>query len=657
MTYESVFEGQAEMKKFFKSTFSERKIMSTKTSFKRIAAVAAVALTLGGFSAVSANAAVTGGALFPTVTSLSAPATGTVGTAVTGTFLQSGVVNAYGADSLYTQAYLTSIPATSALAPNSVTVANYSGTSYTNTTGTTETATNTNVVNGDTNYNAASWLKINTSLTSGTARINGYFTAAFTPDAAGTYTIAVKSLVDATQLVTWTITVAAPDTAIALTSSTGAANVTSLMAAGDTTTVGSTDATVAALKTASTTAAATIVVSAVNAAGTSVNSGLVLTATTTAGSVSIGTGTGQTPKGRSVVGAANASVVQVFADGTNAVATVTITGTTAGSTTAVALGTKKVTFYGAAAAISTPVLSVNAINGATAAAPLVAVANTGVLTATVTDAAGIAVPNATVYVVSADKTKIADQYVAYTSSSAGLVTASLSGLAQGTTTVTATLNSSATGTSTVSSATTSVRVGSNVIAKQTAAFDAATYTPGQFVTWTISAVDAAGLAVTDGTAVAWSLTSSTLPLGGSGTALASTYKAGVATLTFYAPLVAGTLTVKGSDTSGTTAVVTTQTAEVAGGAAVDAAQAAQDAANEATDAANAATDAANNAMDSADAAQQAAMDAGDKADAALAAVTDLATKVSEIASQISALSALVAKIAAAVAKISAKVKA
>jgi hypothetical protein len=31
--------------------------MSTKTSIKRIAAVAALALTLGGFSAVSANAA------------------------------------------------------------------------------------------------------------------------------------------------------------------------------------------------------------------------------------------------------------------------------------------------------------------------------------------------------------------------------------------------------------------------------------------------------------------------------------------------------------------------------------------------------------------------------------------------------------------------
>jgi hypothetical protein len=45
------------MGKLLRSTFSERKIMSTKTSIKRIAAVAAVALTLGGFSAVSAHAA------------------------------------------------------------------------------------------------------------------------------------------------------------------------------------------------------------------------------------------------------------------------------------------------------------------------------------------------------------------------------------------------------------------------------------------------------------------------------------------------------------------------------------------------------------------------------------------------------------------------
>jgi len=59
ITYETGILGQAVGKKFFSATFLERKIMSTKTSFKRIALVAAAALALGGFSAVSANAAQT----------------------------------------------------------------------------------------------------------------------------------------------------------------------------------------------------------------------------------------------------------------------------------------------------------------------------------------------------------------------------------------------------------------------------------------------------------------------------------------------------------------------------------------------------------------------------------------------------------------------
>ena len=57
ITYEKALLGQATGGKFPSVTFLERKTMSTKTSIKRIAAVAAVALTLGGFSAVSANAA------------------------------------------------------------------------------------------------------------------------------------------------------------------------------------------------------------------------------------------------------------------------------------------------------------------------------------------------------------------------------------------------------------------------------------------------------------------------------------------------------------------------------------------------------------------------------------------------------------------------
>ena len=663
--------------------------MSTKTSFKRIAAVAAVALTLGGFSAVSANADVNADQL----THFAYKTCNTVDNVYTDCADKvadtSSVVINTAATYALGQSFVASSSADAATVTLKMTVNAYNGggstldgTAAYSSPGVLPTITRgTNAAANQTNSNVIQTISSDgltvTNTAAGAGTVNGVLTASFTPTMRGTYTFTFTAQTGTLSTVhTWTVVAYATatalaipaDTAISLTSTTGAANVTSTMVAGDTSTVASssTDATVAVAKTANSGAAvATIKVFPVNAAGTDISAAVKLTATTTAGSVSIGgSATGQAAQGRSVSSTnAGDMYVRVYADGTNAVGTVTITGTSAGSTTPVVLGTKKVTFYGDAAAISTPVLSVNAINGALATTPLVAVANAGVLTATVTDAAGIAVPSATVYVVSADKTKIADQYVAYTSSSAGLVTAALNGLAQGTTTVTITTKSSATdaSTTTISSAATSVRVGSNVIAKQTEAFDAATYVPGSLVTWTITAVDAAGLAVTDGTSVAWSLTSATLPTAasslGSLAGLPATYKAGIVSFSFYAPLVAGTLKITGSDTSGTTAAVTTQTAEVAGGAAVDAAQAAQDAANEATDAANAATDAANNAMDSADAAQQAALDAGDKADAALAAVTDLASKVADIATQISALSSLVSKIAASVAKISAKIKA
>jgi len=59
ITYEKAFGNQAAVKKFFIATFLERKIMSTKTSIKRIAFVAAAALALGGFSALPAYATTT----------------------------------------------------------------------------------------------------------------------------------------------------------------------------------------------------------------------------------------------------------------------------------------------------------------------------------------------------------------------------------------------------------------------------------------------------------------------------------------------------------------------------------------------------------------------------------------------------------------------
>jgi len=56
MTYESVSKTQADLEKVSRST-TERKIMSTKTSIKRIALVAVAALGIAGFTGVAANAA------------------------------------------------------------------------------------------------------------------------------------------------------------------------------------------------------------------------------------------------------------------------------------------------------------------------------------------------------------------------------------------------------------------------------------------------------------------------------------------------------------------------------------------------------------------------------------------------------------------------
>ena len=65
ITYEKALLGQATGGKFPSVTFLERKKMSTKTSFKRIALVAASALAIAGFSAVPAANAAVGTATVP----------------------------------------------------------------------------------------------------------------------------------------------------------------------------------------------------------------------------------------------------------------------------------------------------------------------------------------------------------------------------------------------------------------------------------------------------------------------------------------------------------------------------------------------------------------------------------------------------------------
>jgi hypothetical protein len=90
ITYEKALLSQATGGKFPSVTFIERKQMSTKTSIKRIALVAAAALTLGGFSAVSAHATASYVTVTQSVTHSAAgtgpTATGVIGGQVTFTY-------------------------------------------------------------------------------------------------------------------------------------------------------------------------------------------------------------------------------------------------------------------------------------------------------------------------------------------------------------------------------------------------------------------------------------------------------------------------------------------------------------------------------------------------------------------------------------------
>jgi len=176
--------------------------------------------------------------------------------------------------------------------------------------------------------------------------------------------------------------------------------------------------------------------------------------------------------------------------------------------------------------------------------------------------------------------------------------------------------------------------------------DKATYSPGEAMVVTATAKDSSGNPVYDG-ASGPSLSSNKV-LGGTNSGIGgaltmNAYIGGVSTSqtrsattglvttqnTLFAPSASGNFVITGlaGDAAGTPVSVT---ASVSDDAATAAANAATDAAAEAIDAANAATDAANLAAEAADAATVAAEEARDAADAATAAVEELATQVATL---------------------------
>ena len=383
--------------------------------------------------------------------------------------------------------------------------------------------------------------------------------------------------------------------------------------------------------------------------------------------------------------------ITILSDGTAGVATITFK-----NRSNVVLGTKTVTFTGGIASIS-QAFFVNGETTVSYSGTRTTLDDTVTISAYVKDSAGTIVKSSggldrNLYLYSSDTAVVGD--INGASLPTGRVSACTIATATGlwtckgdirdSGTVTLTLRDSITVTaSTVSFDLGTVTVVGNTLKTMTAAYDKATYAPGERAVLTIKGLDTqgkvlSGRASDSGTmnktyASAWTLVnisplthtvSATTPyIGTTGTSYtATTYspfkETGMETVVVTMPTTSGVVTYEFRNSLGvamatiSATVVNPQDALIA--AATAAAEAATDAAAEAIDAANAATDASNLAAEAADAATVAAEEARDAADAATAAVEELATQVATL---MAALKAQLTTLANTVAKIAKKVKA
>jgi len=607
--------------------------MSTKTTIKRIALVAVAALGFGVVSVAPSSAAVNSQSLYHSTPASIAASAYADFSAVTQNILLTGsavigiqhsfIASQAGDTATVTASLVTNVsvyPNTNAALPVLAAVA---GGYATNNAGA--------AVNATQSVNQAAGTVATGSNAAGL--VVGSFTSTFTPTLAGTYVLTYSITGETfTQTVVVYATQALLDAANGVDNAINATATTEFLNTGETSTA-TADATVIAPMTLGTDAVATIAITPKNAAGTTIaNVTFPITATISGpGSLRVSDTVANataSPAGRAVTGTTGHYFVGVFSDGTPGVATITIsTGTTV-------LSTETVTFYGAAAKITpTVVNSVLAIG-----------ANTGAITAVVTDAAGVLVPGVTVYASSNTDATIDDAYVASTavSTAAGLVSFNLTGVAKGTAAITLTLNSTSAGTSTVSALAGTMRVSDGVATKVAYTFAKDTYAPGEAATITATVSNADGVmpagtyTVLAAGGVTANYTVANLP----STTVLAVGSTGSATYTVTIPTgITGDLQLAGTASATTIAATFGKTSVV--NAALDAATAATDAASEAIDAANAATDAANAAAEAADAATAAAQDA---ADAVAALSVSVAAMIDSLKKQITALTNLVIKI-------------
>ena len=626
MTYERAFTAQADLRIVRGSTI-ERKQMSTKTTFKRVALVAVAALGLGVLSVAPSNAAAELDSLAVSLASTTQSTTETL--TATASVLTATLAGKKGVDTLTVTASIVSGPAYIApvLTLKETTTSASSG-SGTNTVTVTplETATTTQAT-------AKFSLHLNAPSVVGT------YVVKLTPTG-GTFATAVNVTIVVSAKVY--AAVSATHSKVYVEALSSAQDIRSFNSATSyyARTLGLSEANAHPFNQTS------VSIPTVYAAGTIVTaigiiprneSGSATTLTRSPITVAVTSGPGNIGMQNDLVRAKSItestaltgtdgysgadSSAYFVSDGTGGVSTVTVT------MAGVLLKTITITQTGTTTALvfGTPTKTVTGVG------------ETSSVTVTGADTLGTTTGAASVYAFSSD-TSVA------TVNSTQASTVVVTGVKSGTATITVG-NAATLATSTITK-TLAVKVGA--ITAKTVAFSMSPVAPqpGEKVTLTVTATDASGNAVGDGSRNLFSsagITTSLAVQGATWTAntAAVTLVGGTATYTFYAPTGTGTLEVsatEGSSTDSTTKAAITGSVSIVNSA-VDAAT---DAANEAYDAANAATDAALAAAEAADAATVAAQEASD----AVAALSESVTKlIAGLQAQIKSLAAVVAKIA------------
>ena len=643
----------------------ERKIMSTKTTFKRVALVAVASLGFGVLSSVAPasaafvtwNAATNANQMqyINTITLATATSSPAVGSAVIvnfGTDIAAGETNTAGGAKVINKfvGVLTSVPTNGGTQVVARQVA--SGTTNALTGFTTETVTGTsNAIQIETATVGAAGTAARESVTATSIKGVGSFT--FTPSVAGVYQLTVYNqsgdgastgAQDSGEMsAVVSITVAA--------GATYSAGLSTSVSAGGVVTgfTGTTDSTTAEKTVAKTVAtiAGTVQVTLKDSSAAASNGNTVSATISGSGLILANntiTSTAGTGRSSSVVLGAgeNVAFIHVSADGSAGVGTITITVTDAAGVSST-LATETYTFVGSLTAFT---------RDADTAKVYIGVGDTDTIDLLPVDALGNTAASFTT-VASSSNTLVAtvangtDQVI-------------VTGVSAGTAVITV-CNTTCAATGAVS-ATFTVKVSKTTAESFTLTFDKATYAPGEKMTLTVSAVDSLGNPVADSgfdheLPALRSLFSSTgltanaaitgLPAAAATVALSGGTKA----FTMFAPLISGDVVISATQGAGVNAViaggtgaVVSATATVSGGSA----DAALDAANEATDAAYAAADAADNATQAAVDAGAAAALAQESADAALAAVTDLGIKVTGLLDKLSASLANIYKIIKAI---------